>query len=102
MIFQRDQRAARPEMPFEPELPELAGGKRVAVERTIPIVFTGVADPVASGVVARPDRPSGNITGFASTEATLGGKWLELLSEVAPGLKRVAIMFNPDVNAVSA
>ena len=52
--------------------------------RTIPIVLTGVTDPVASGIVARLDRPSGNITGFANQEATLGGKWLELLSEIAP------------------
>ena len=47
--------------------------------RTIPIVFTTAGDPVASGLVARIDRPSGNITGFASFEASLGGKWLELL-----------------------
>jgi putative ABC transport system substrate-binding protein len=54
-----------------------------------------VSDPVASGIVARLDRPSGNVTGFAAAEATLGGKWLELLSEIAPGLKRAAIIFNP-------
>jgi putative ABC transport system substrate-binding protein len=64
--------------------------------RTIPIVFAGVGDPVASGIVPRLDRPGGNVTGFASREASLGGKWLELLSEIAPGLKRAAIMFNPD------
>ena len=52
--------------------------------RTIPIVFASVADPVASGLVPRLDRPSGNVTGFANQEATLGGKWLELLSEIAP------------------
>jgi putative ABC transport system substrate-binding protein len=69
--------------------------------RTMPIVFVAVADPVASGVVARLDRPSGNITGFAGLEATLGGKWLELLAEIAPGLKRVAILFNPDTAPVS-
>jgi putative ABC transport system substrate-binding protein len=63
--------------------------------RTIPIVFA-IADPVASGLVARLDRPSGNITGFALYEPTLPSKWLELLSEIAPGLKRAAIMFNPD------
>ena len=71
----------------------------VAVQRetrTIPIVFANVGDPVASGIVARLDRPSGNITGFANLEAPLGGKWLELLSEIAPGLKRAALMFNPD------
>jgi putative ABC transport system substrate-binding protein len=70
--------------------------------RTVPIVFAGVGDPVASGIVARLDRPSGNITGFAILEASLGGKWLELLSEIAPGLKRVAIMFNPDTAPISA
>ena len=69
--------------------------------RTTPIVFVNVGDPVASGLVARLDRPSGNVTGFATFEATLGGKWLELLSETAPGLKRAAIMFNPDTAPVS-
>ena len=64
--------------------------------RTIPIVFSIVADPVASGLVAALNQPGGNITGFALLEPTLGGKWLQLLWEIAPGLKRVAIMFNPD------
>jgi putative ABC transport system substrate-binding protein len=76
----------------------------VAVQRetqTIPIVFVIVTDPVAQHIVARLDRPSGNITGFANYEASMGGKWLELLSEIAPGLKRAAIMFNPDINSVS-
>jgi putative ABC transport system substrate-binding protein len=76
----------------------------VAVQRetrTIPILFTGVADPVASGVVARLDRPGGNVTGFANFETTLGDKWLELLSEIAPGLKRAAIMLNPDTATAS-
>src|SRR5215831_11839993 len=65
--------------------------------RTIPIVFVNVGDAVASGIVARLDRPSGNVTGFDTLEASLGGKWLELLSEIAPGLKRAAIMFNPEL-----
>jgi len=69
--------------------------------RTIPIVFATVADPVASGIVPRLDRPGGNVTGFVSNEASLGGKWFELLSEIAPGLKRVAFMFNPDTAPVS-
>ena len=67
--------------------------------RTIPIVFVTGGDPVASGLVARLNQPGGNITGFASYEPTLGGKWLELLSEIAPWLKRAAIMFNPDIGA---
>jgi putative ABC transport system substrate-binding protein len=70
--------------------------------RTIPIVFANVADPVASGVVPRLNQPGGNITGFANYEASLAGKWLELLSEIAPGLKRAAIMFNPDLNPGAA
>jgi putative ABC transport system substrate-binding protein len=77
----------------------------VAVQRetrTIPIVFGGVNDPVAGGIVPRLNQPGGNITGFGFLEATLGGKWLELLSEIAPGLKRAAIMFNPDTSPASA
>ena len=76
----------------------------VAVQRetrTIPIVFVNVGDPIASGLVPRLNQPGGTITGFASYEATLGGKWLELLSEIAPGITRAAIMFNPDTAAVS-
>ena len=61
-----------------------------------------MSDPVASGIVARLDRPTGNVTGFATDEASLGGKWLELLSEIAPGLRRAAIMFNPDIAPASA
>jgi putative ABC transport system substrate-binding protein len=60
-----------------------------------------VSDPVASGIVARLNQPGGNATGFPTFEASLGGKWLELLSEIAPGLKRVAIMFDPDAGPVS-
>jgi putative ABC transport system substrate-binding protein len=68
--------------------------------RTIPIVFANVGDPVTRGIVARLDRPGGNTTGFALFEPSLGGKWLGLLSEIAPGLKRAAIMFNPDTSSV--
>jgi putative ABC transport system substrate-binding protein len=64
--------------------------------RTIPIVMVNVFDPVASGFVVALNQPGGNITGFANLEASMGGKWLELLSEIAPGLKRATIMFNPD------
>jgi putative tryptophan/tyrosine transport system substrate-binding protein len=55
-----------------------------------------VGDPVASNIVSGLNQLGGNITGFANLEGSLGGKWLELLSEIAPGLKRAAIMFNPD------
>ncbi|HEY2183783.1 MAG TPA: ABC transporter substrate-binding protein, partial [Xanthobacteraceae bacterium] len=67
--------------------------------RTIPIVFVVVSDPVGSGFVASLPRPGGNITGFINIEAAMAGKWLELLMEIAPGVKRVAMMFNPDTAA---
>ena len=64
-----------------------------------PSIYRGLCDWVTSGIVPRLNQPGGNITGFAYYEASLGGKWLELLSEIAPGLERVAIMFNPDSGA---
>jgi putative ABC transport system substrate-binding protein len=89
----------QPDIILTTATPAIAAVQRAT--RTIPIVFAGVTDPVASGLVERLDRPGGNITGFANFEATLGGKWLELLSEIAPGLKRAAIMFGPDTATVS-
>jgi putative tryptophan/tyrosine transport system substrate-binding protein len=64
--------------------------------RTIPIVFVVVADPVGPGFVAGLSRPGGNITGFINSEAVIGAKMLELLTEIASGLKLVAMIFNPD------
>jgi putative ABC transport system substrate-binding protein len=63
--------------------------------RTIPIVFVIVADPVGSGFVASLPRPGGNATGFTPIVRSLGGKWVELLKEIAPRLARVALLFNP-------
>jgi putative tryptophan/tyrosine transport system substrate-binding protein len=62
---------------------------------TIPIVFTSVSDPVAQGFVASLARPGGNITGFANFEPNIGGKWLQLLKEVAPTVTQASVMFNP-------
>ena len=67
---------------------------------TIPIVFAIVGDPVGAGFVAGLPRPGGNITGFTNIEAAMGGKWLSLLKEIAPGIKRAAFMFNPDTTPV--
>jgi putative tryptophan/tyrosine transport system substrate-binding protein len=64
--------------------------------RTIPIVFVGVGDPIGDGFVAGLSRPGGNITGFIYTEAAMAGKWVELLTEIAPSVKRVAMIVNPD------
>ena len=70
--------------------------------RTIPIVFAMVADPVGSGFVANLSRPGGQVTGFTTLEGSLGGKWLELLKEVAPRVARVAVLFNPKTAATFA
>ena len=62
---------------------------------TIPIIFVLVADPVGSGFVASLPRPGGNVTGFTPIVGSLGGKWVELLKEIAPRIARVTLMFNP-------
>lgn len=63
--------------------------------KTIPIVFVVVSDPIGSGFVKSLQSPGANITGFTNVEASLVEKWAELLKEIAPGTKRVAVMFNP-------
>jgi putative tryptophan/tyrosine transport system substrate-binding protein len=70
--------------------------------RTIPVVFAVVSDPVGSGFVQSLARPGSNATGFINIEASLGGKWLELLKELAPRTSRVSIMFNPKTAPQSA
>jgi putative tryptophan/tyrosine transport system substrate-binding protein len=62
---------------------------------TIPIVFFSVGDPVGEGFVAGLPRPGRNVTGFINMEASMSGKWLELLKEITPSIRRVAILFNP-------
>ena len=63
--------------------------------RSVPIVFTGVSEPVAQGLVASLTHPGGNITGFTNLEPSVGAKWLELLKEIVPGVTRVAVIFKP-------
>jgi putative ABC transport system substrate-binding protein len=65
--------------------------------RTIPIVFVNVLDPVGSGFVQSMARPGGNATGFIPFEYGMGGRWLELLKQIAPGVRRVAVLQNPIV-----
>jgi putative ABC transport system substrate-binding protein len=62
---------------------------------SIPIVFLSVTDPVGQGLVASLAHPSGNITGFAVFEFSLGTKWVETLKQISPNLKRVTTIFNP-------
>ena len=69
------------------------------ITRTVPIVFTNVADPVGAGYVDSLARPGGNITGFTNYEYSMSGKWLQLLKEVAPGVTRVAVFRDPSVAA---
>jgi putative ABC transport system substrate-binding protein len=67
--------------------------------RTIPIVFTWVSDSVGSGFVASLAHPGGNITGFHNFEPAMGGKWLELLKQIAPGVRRAAVVHVPEITA---
>ena len=65
----------------------------------IPIIFTQTSEPVESGIVASLARPGGNMTGFQNFEPAIGGKWLEILKEVAPGLKDAGAVFSRDAAA---
>jgi putative ABC transport system substrate-binding protein len=67
----------------------------ILMSSTIPIIFVLVADPVGSGFVASLPRPGGNATGFTPIVGSLGGKWVELLKEIAPRVARVTLLFNP-------
>jgi putative ABC transport system substrate-binding protein len=76
-----------------------ATGRVLQATRTVPIVFTIVPDPVGSGFVASLSRPGGNGTGFLQFEYSLSGKWLELLTELSPGVSRVAVLRDSTVAA---
>jgi putative ABC transport system substrate-binding protein len=69
------------------------------VTQSVPIVFANVIDPVGAGFIASLARPGGNTTGFTAFEYSISGKWLELLNELAPGLKRVAVVREPSIAA---
>jgi putative tryptophan/tyrosine transport system substrate-binding protein len=67
------------------------------VTHQIPLLFVNVTDPVGSGIVSSLSNPGGNATGFTNFEFTMGGKWLQILKEVAPDIERTAIIFNPEL-----
>jgi putative ABC transport system substrate-binding protein len=92
--FAKELMGLQPDVILAHGTPVTAALKRET--RTIPIVFGAVADPVGEGFVESLNRPGANITGFLFSEAGIGGKWVELLKEIAPRLKRVAMFFNPD------
>jgi putative ABC transport system substrate-binding protein len=74
----------------------LALGELKPIARGVPIVFVGIGDPVGSGFVASLARPGGNLTGFESYAPTMGGKWLEVLQEAAPSLRRALTLLHPE------
>jgi putative ABC transport system substrate-binding protein len=76
-----------------------ATGPMLQATQIVPIVFVFVPDPVGSGFVNSLSRPGGNATGFLMLEYSLCGKWLELLKEVAPGMKRAAVLWDPAIPA---
>jgi putative tryptophan/tyrosine transport system substrate-binding protein len=89
--------ATAPEVIFASSNVSLAALQQAT--RAIPIIFAQVSDPVGGGFVASLARPGGNITGFQSFEPAIGGKWLELLREIAPEVRRVVVIHNPNVAA---
>jgi putative ABC transport system substrate-binding protein len=91
--FAKELVALQPDLILTSSTPAAAAMLRQT--RTIPIVFVLVADPVGSGFVESLPRPGGNATGFTPIVSSLGGKWVELLKEIAPRVARVALLFNP-------
>src|SRR4029077_11898874 len=91
--FAKELVALQPDFILTSSTPATAA--MVQQTRTIPIIFVMVSDPVGSGFVASLPRPGGNVTGFTAIEGSLGGKWVELLKEIAPQIARVVFLFNP-------
>jgi putative tryptophan/tyrosine transport system substrate-binding protein len=85
--------ATAPEAIFANSTPATIG--MLQATRTIPVVFASVSDPVGDGIVESFARPGGNVTGFSNVEASMSGKWLEILKELAPAVTRVGFLFNP-------
>jgi putative tryptophan/tyrosine transport system substrate-binding protein len=98
-MFAKELVDLKPDVFFAHSTPVTAAVRDHA--HTIPIVFVNVADPVASGFVAKINQPGGNLTGFSHFESAVVGKLLQFLSEIAPGLERAAIMFNPNTTPAS-
>ena len=93
--FAKELAALKPDLIFTSTTHATAA--MLQATRTIPVVFTLVADPVGSGFVASLPRPGGNVTGFTPIVRSLGGKWVELLKEIAPTVGRVSMVFNPQM-----
>ena len=102
----RMQQYARELVDLQPDLIVAATSRPATLLRqettSLPILFVFVSDPIGSGLVESMARPGGNITGFTDIEDSLSGKWLELLKEIAPGVGRIAFLFNPDTMSGAA
>lgn len=98
--FAKELVALQPDLIFTSSTP--AAGAMVQATRTIPVVFVLVADPVGSGYVASLPRPGRNVTGFTPIVGSLGGKWAELLKEIAQRIARVTMVFNPQTAAIES
>jgi putative ABC transport system substrate-binding protein len=92
-IFAKELVALQPDVLVGHTTGVIAALKRET--KSIPVVFVIVSDPVGSGYVESLARPGGNITGFINIEASLSGKWIEILKEIQPRITRAALMFNP-------
>jgi putative tryptophan/tyrosine transport system substrate-binding protein len=91
--FAKELVALQPDLTVTASTPATAA--MLQETRTIPVIFVLVGDPVGSGFVTSLARPGGNATGFTPIEESLGGKWVEVLREIAPRVSRVALVFNP-------
>jgi putative ABC transport system substrate-binding protein len=91
--FVKEFVALEPDLIFTSSTPATAA--MLQATRTIPVVFALVADPVGNGFVASLPRPGGNVTGFTPIVGSLGGKWVELLKQIAPSVGRISMVFNP-------
>jgi putative tryptophan/tyrosine transport system substrate-binding protein len=91
--FAKELVAFEPDLIFTSSTP--AAAAMLQATHTIPVVFVLVADPVGNGFVASLPRPGGNVTGFTPIVGSLGGKWAEMLKEIAPRIARVTMLFNP-------
>jgi putative ABC transport system substrate-binding protein len=92
-MFAKELMAADPDILVARSTPPTMALKRAT--STIPIVFVNATEPISSGIVSNLARPGGNITGFVGFEASIGGKWVQLLKEADPRVVRIGIIYNP-------
>jgi putative ABC transport system substrate-binding protein len=92
--FAKELAALKPEVIVAHTTPAVIASRNET--DTIPIVFVQISDPIGSGFITNLAHPGGNITGFTNFESSMVGKWVEMLKEIAPGISRIAFLFNPE------